>query len=73
MGGMQLFLQSVLLLAGRDGEHLLAPSFNSWWLVAAWLLIMALCWLVLSVMKKGARRSLWKDENSEMDSGPDSY
>jgi hypothetical protein len=76
MGGMKLFFQSALLMAHRDGEHLLAPDVNSWWLIPAWLLIMAACWLVLSRLGKVERAdkcSLWKDENSEMDSGPDSY
>ena len=71
---MELLLQGVPLLALRDGEHLLVPDVNSWWLVPAWLLIMAVCWLVLSQLGKveiADKCSLWKDKNSEMDGGPE--
>jgi hypothetical protein len=80
MGGMRLLLQSVLLLAqdseGADSRFESSPSpfahhdVSAWWLIAAAIVIMALCCIILSVMNKGHKGSLWKDEDSEMNSAP---
>ena len=62
---MRLLLESVLLLA-QDGE---GKHASFWWVIVAALAIISLCWFVLSIMNKG-KKSLWKDNDSEMDSGP---
>jgi hypothetical protein len=71
MAGMKLRLPITCLLAqigdASDSESDY-PSF--WWVVFATLVIMALCWFILSVMNKG-KASLWKDDDSEMDSSSD--
>src|SRR5262245_38488844 len=80
---MKLLFQSALLLA-EDGEgnanrYGLGPSpdvsdgVSFWWVIIAALVIVALCWFVLSVMNKGKKTSLWKDEGSEMDSSQSVY
>jgi hypothetical protein len=68
MAGMKRLLQSVLLLA-QDGE---GTDRSFWWVIGAAIAIIALCSLILSIMNKGRKtNSLWKDENSEMDSSSD--
>ena len=76
---MKLLFQSLLLAQAGDGPDrpyespISPPEVNFWWVVVAVLVIMALCCFILSVMNKG-KPSIWKDDNSEMDSGsfPDS-
>ena len=63
---MGLLFRSVLLLA-QDDE---ADHASFWCVIVAALVIMALCWLLLSVMEQGDKGSLWKDKNSEMNSAP---
>jgi hypothetical protein len=44
-----------------------------WWVVFAALGSMAICWFILSLIKDKKTNSLWKDENTEMDSTSDPY
>lgn len=62
---MALLFQNLLPLI-EDSER---GNVRIWWLAVAAIVFMALCWFALSVMKKGGRGSLWKDKDSEMDSG----
>jgi hypothetical protein len=64
---MRRLIQGLLTLAiAEDSDS--HPSF--WWAIGGVLVIMTLCWFLLSVMEKPKKTSLWQDENSEMDSGP---
>jgi hypothetical protein len=66
MVGMRLLLiQGVLTVASAEDSDS-HPSF--WWVIGGVLVIVALCWFFLSVMEKPKKTSLWKDENSEMNS-----
>jgi hypothetical protein len=44
-----------------------------WWLIFAGLIAMTLCWCILSVTNREKTNSLWKDEDTEMDSSSDPY
>jgi hypothetical protein len=62
---MRLFIQNILPLANAEDSDS-HPSY--WWVVVGVLVIMALCWVFLSIMEKPKKTSLWQDEGSEMDS-----
>ena len=65
---MRLLIQGVLLLADAGEDSRNHHSFR--WVIGGALAIMGLCWFALSIMSKG-KASVWKDDDSKMDSSSD--